>query len=331
MKKERIKGWLGLLGTLLILFYIGSVYRAGGFTAGFGLALFSGILAVPALFLASYRRVGTLPAWITAAAALPTLLWSTGDSATAVLAWVLFCGAPFAVTLTWPYFRKVGPLTSHALPMAAAFWMGGALVYSKLHFGSWNLYAMTARIAERYVAMIDEMELLYHRLYGPELPLQMGEAFGVLRSQSVAMGFYVIMMVAFGLMGAYFLGIWVADRAVKGSHWLGSWAVLIPGRGISWVYMLTYIAVQFIGGAQIATLLAVIYLFGFFFVFTGVYWLRGLMRKKQWPGVAQFLLIGLLLVLAYCTVGGSLLSPYTILLYLGWWIATMPRLTVQSE
>ena len=37
------------------------------------------------------------------------------------------------------------------------------------------------------------------------------------------------------------------------------------------------------------------------------------------------LLIGLLLVLAYCTVGGSLLSPYTILLYLGWWIATLPR------
>ena len=228
------------------------------------------------------------------------------------------------MTLFWPYFKKILPLTSHALPLAGALWMGGALVYSKLHFGGWNLYAMTARIAERYVVMVDNMEALYERLYGEQLPAQLGEAFELLRTQSTAMGFYVIMMAAFALMGAYFLSILIADHAVKGG-WLGSWSKLIPGRGISWAFMLLFIAAQFIGGTHGATLLAVVYLFGFFFVFTGVYWIRTQMRKKQWPALAQVLLIGLLLVLAYCTVGGSLLSPYTILLYLGWWIATLPR------
>jgi len=150
MKKERTKGWLGLFGTLLILFYIGSVYRIGGFSAGFALVLLSGILAVPAVLLASYRRVGSLPAWATVAAAFPVLYLAAGDTATAALAWALLCGTPLAVTFSWPYYKKLAPLTSPALPLAGALWMGGALVYSKLHFGSWDVSAMTARIAERY-------------------------------------------------------------------------------------------------------------------------------------------------------------------------------------
>jgi len=92
MKKERTKGWLGLFGTLLILFYIGSVYRIGGFSAGFALVLLSGILAVPAVLLASYRRVGSLPAWATVAAAFPVLYLAAGDTATAALAWALLSG-----------------------------------------------------------------------------------------------------------------------------------------------------------------------------------------------------------------------------------------------
>lgn len=325
MNKERIKGWLGLFGTLLILYYIGSVYRIGGFSAGFALVLLSGILAVPAVLLASYRRVGSLPAWVAIAAAFPVLYLAAKDTATAALAWALLCGAPLAVTFSWPYYKKLGPLTSHALPLAGAMWMGGALVYSKLHFGSWGVAAMTVRIAERYTVLVDRMEELYRQLYGADFPAQLGEAFEILRTQSAAMGFYMIMMIAYALVGAYFFGIWIADRSVKGG-WLGSWAVLIPGRGISWAFMLIYIFAQFIGGSWIATLMAVLYLFGFFFVFTGVYWIRRLMCKKQWPAVAQVPLIALLLIMAYFTVGGALLSPYTILLYLGWWIATMPRL-----
>lgn len=326
MKKERIKGWLGLIGSLFLLFYIGGVYRASHFSAGFCLALLSGILAVPAVLLASYRRVGSLPAWVTLAAAFPVLLYGTGDPATAVLTWALTCGTPLAVSLYWPYFKKLRPMTAYALPTAGAFWMAGALGYSKLHFGSWNLYAMTERIAGRYSALVDEMEKLYQQLYQEQLPAPLQEAFELLQTQSAAMGFYAVMMVAFALFGAFFLALWIADRAVKGAGWLGPWGVLIPGRGISWIFMLLYIGVQFIGGPQIASLLAVIYLFGFFFVFTGVYWLRSLMKKKQWPALAQGLLIGLLLILSYCSVGGALLSPYTILLYLGWWIATLPRM-----
>ena len=325
MKKEGFKGWLGLVGSLLILFYIGGVYRASHFSAGFCVALLSGILAVPAVLLASYRRVGSLPAWAAIVAAFPVLLYAMGDTATAVLAWVLTCGTPLAVTLYWPYFKKLRPMVAYALPTAGAFWMAGALGYSKLHFGSWNLYVMTERIAGRYSAMVEEMEVLYQNLYQENLPEQLKEAFQLLQTQAMAMGFYAVMMMAFALFGAFFLALWIADRAVKGGGWLGSWSVLIPGRGISWIFMLSYILVQFIGGPQIAAVLAVIYLFGFFFVFTGIYWLRGLMKKKQWPALAQGLLIGLLLILSYCSVGGALLSPYTILMYLGWWIATLPR------
>ncbi len=325
MNKERIKGWFGLVGTLLLLFYMGSVYPVSGFDAGFGLILLVGMVVVPALLLASYRRVGSLSAWVTLLAALPVLYLATGDLATAVLAWSLTCGTPLAVTLFWPYYKKILPLTSAALPLSGAFWLGGALVYSKLHFGGWSLYAMTERIATRYAGMVDEMELLYERIYQEQMPAQFGEMFDLLRSQSLTMGFYVIMMATYALLGAYFLGIRIADRAVKNSGWLGSWSTLIPGRGISWCFMLIYILAQFIGGTQMAAVMAAIYLFGFFFVFAGIYWIRGLMQKKKWPPLAQGLLIGLLLILAYFSVGGALLSPYTILLYLGWWIATLPK------
>ena len=102
MNKERVKGWLGLVGSVLLLFYVGEAYRLGGFDAAFAPGLLVGMLAVPAILLASYRRVGSLPAWAAMLAAFPALYLGTKDLATAVLAWTLMVASPFAVTLFWP-------------------------------------------------------------------------------------------------------------------------------------------------------------------------------------------------------------------------------------
>lgn len=327
MKKERVKGWLGLIGVLLILLYSGSVYRIGGFSAGFGLALFSAMIAVPALLLASYRRVGSLPAWAAIAVSAAVLCYATGDTATAVLCWAFCCGTPLAVTLFWPYFKKIGPLTAYALPAAGAIWLGGTLVYGKLHFGSWALYTMTQRFADGYAAMVDQMEILYQQLYNEQLPAQLGEMFDLMRSQAAAMGFYLITMIAFALFGLFFLAVFAADRSFpQAGRWLGSWKTLIPGRGISWLFMGAYILAQLMDGTHFLTLLAVLELFGFFFVFTALHWLLQILRKRGWHPALQVLVIGLLLIMSYFSVGGSLLSAYTILMYVGWWIATLPKI-----
>ncbi len=326
MKKERLKGWLSLGGALLILLYIGSVYRLSGFSAGYGLVLLAAMISVPVLLLAAYRRVGSLPAWVTLAAALPVLGYATGNVATAVLSWTFCCGTPLAVTLFWAYFKKLRPLTGYALPVAAAVWVGGTLVYSKLHFGSWDLSVITQRIAARYATMVDQMETLYQQLYNQQLPEQLGEMFDLLRSQATTMGFYLVTMIAFALFGLFFLAIFGADRSFpQGARWLGSWSVLIPGRGISWLFMGCYILVELVGGTYFQILLAVLNLFGFFFVFTALYRLRRLLYRKSWHPALQAMLIGLLFALSYFSVGGSLLSVNTILMYVGWWIATLPK------
>ncbi len=326
MNKERVKGWLGLIGALLILSYSGSVYRIDGFSAAFGMALFSAMIAIPALLLSAYRRVGSLPAWLAMAAAFPVLAYAANDAATAILAWAFCCGTPLAVTLFWPYCKRIRPLTERALPLAGAFWLGGTLLYAKLHFGSWALSSVTLRFAERYGVMVDQMEVLYGQIYGEQLPEQLGEMFTLMKSQSFEMGFYFVTMIAFALFGLYFLAVFAADRSVPPSaRWLGSWATLIPGRGISWLFMGLYVMVQLMDGVHFRTMLAVLNLFGFFFVFTALHRLLQFFRKRDWHPAAQVLLIGLLLVLSYCSAGGALLTAYTILMYVGWWIATLPK------
>lgn len=331
MRKEQIKGWIGLGLALLIQLYIGVVYRVGAFGISYCFALFLAMLAVPVLVLYGYRRVGSLPAWLAMAAAFPLLYYAAEDGATAVLTWALCFGTPLAVTFCWPHLQRIRPLAVYALPGAGLIWLGGALLYCKLHFGGWHLSAMTMRIAQRFGDLLDQMEQFYQYLYqqaynSAELPEQLQQFFAAYRGQTAEMGFYLITMAVYALMGAFFLSVWLADRSLPAKgRWLGSWEALIPGRGISWLFMTGYLLVLFFAKQNFVTLSAVFDLFGFFFVFAAVYKLLQLFRRKGMHPVWQILLIGLLLSLAYLSVGGAILSPYMILMYLGWWIATAPK------
>lgn len=326
MKKEQVKGWGAFGLTLLFLLYGGVVYRTGGFGLNFTFVLFCLMAAVPQLLLYGYRRLGSTAAWLVTAAALPLLYYAAKDAATAILSWALCCGSPLAVTLFWPHLKRIKPLTVYALPAAGLIWLGGALVYCKLHFGSWALYGMTQRVTERYGELLGQMEQVYLQLYNGTLPEQLQQMFAVVRQQAATMGFFMITMVVYALMGFFFLAVYTADHSVpRQARWLGSWRGLIPGRGISWLYMSCYLLVAFFAQEHYQTLLAVFDLFGFFYVFTAVYRFLQFLRKKGIPPVARTLLVGLLFVLAYFSVGGALISPYTILLYVGWWITTTPR------
>lgn len=326
MKKEFIKGWGAMGLALLLVLYGGVVYRTGGFGLSFTFVLFCLMAAVPQLLLYGYRRLGSIATWLVIAAALPLLYYGAKDLATAVLGWAFCCGSPLAVTLFWPYVKRIKPLTVYALPAAGLIWLGGALAYCKLHFGSWDLYGITQRVTQRYGELLEQMKQFYLQLYNNTLPKQFEQLFAVVQEQAATIGFFMVTMVVYALMGVFFLAVYTADHSVpRQARWLGSWHSLIPGRGISWLYMGSYLLVIFFAKQNYQTYLAVFDLFGFFFVFTAVYRFLQFFRKKGIPPAGRALLVGLLFVLAYLSVGGALLSPYTMLLYVGWWITTTPR------
>lgn len=326
MKKEQIKGWVSFGIVLLIQLYIGAVYRLGAFSLSYAFALACAMLAIPVLVLYGYRRLGSLPAWLVTAAALPLLYYSAKDVATTVLTWALCFGTPLAVSLCWPHCRAIRPTAMVALPVAGGLWLGGALLYCKLHFGGWALYAMTEQIAARYAAMVEKLHEIYLQAYNGALPEQMQKIFIAMQGQAASMGFYLITMAVYGLVGAFFISVLLADKSLPAeARWLGSWAALIPAPGISWVYMTLYLLVLFFADQNYQTFAAVLDLFGFFFVFTALYRLMQLFRRKGMQAVWRWLLISLMLVLAYFSVGGAMLSPYMVLMYLGWWIATTPK------
>lgn len=326
MKKEQIKGWISLGIVLLIQLYMGAVYRLGAFSLSYAFVLAIAMLVIPVLVLFGYRRVGSVATWLVMAAALPLLYYSARDAAATLLTWALCFGAPLAVSLCWPHYKAVKPTAKFALPVAGAVWLGGSLVYCKLHFGGWALYAMTERIAERYAGLAGQLHGVYQQAYGGALPEQLEALFTAMQAQAASMGFYLITMAVYALVGSFFISVFLADKSLPPeSRWLGSWAGLIPGPGVSWIYMIVYLLVLFFADQNYQTFTAVLDLFGFFFVFAAVYRLMQLLRKKGVRAVWRVLLGVLMLVSAFFSAGGAMLSPYMVLMYLGWWLATTPK------
>ncbi len=323
MKKEQVTGGALAAMAVLVLLWTGFLYRPSGFGLHFIAVLVFAAAAVPALLLAGFRRLGGLPVWLAIALSLPALFFSSGDAATSVLIWALCCGTPLAVTLLWPRYKKIKQMTVYALPAAGAIWLGGALVYCRLHFGVWALSAMTDRIALRFTAMLDDAEELSLQLYDAETADQLSALFSLYRESAASMGFMLVMMAVYALFGLFFLSLLIADRSVPAeSRWLGSWKTLVPGPGISWIYMLGYLLIMAVSGTQALAMDGVFCLFGFFYVFTALYYLLQWLRKKNLHPVLCGILIGVLFGLAYLTSGSALFGPYTILMYVGWWIAT---------
>ena len=182
----------------------------------------------------------------------------------------------------------------------------------------------------RFGTLLEQMEAfytdLYQQAYNTPLPEQMVKFFELYRTQTERVGFYLIVMAAYALVGFFFFALFAADRSIpKDGRWLGSWKSLIPRRGISFLYMGSYLLVLLLAEKHYPALAAVLDLFGFFYVFTALYRLLQLMRRKKIPPIANALVIGLGFVLSYFSAGGAILSPYSILMYIGWWIATTPR------
>ncbi len=342
MKRESIKGWLFLGIGSLILLYLGYTYQAGGWSMNYTMVLAAAVIAAPPLYLAGYRLVGSVPAWLAMAAGLLFCWLGGSDIGTALLSWALCCGTPLAVSLFWPNFPRIKPLCKSALPVAGGIWLAGALGYARLHLGSWDLSAVTNRIAVYYLKAVDLVETVYRQnltsmeaqlqqIYGDQLPQVMEQAeqsIKLMREVSHEVSFQLIVMIAYGLFGLFFFGVWVADRAASPSvkeRWLGSWSALIPGRGISFLYMLLNIFSLFIGGRMGISLAAAFDLFGYFYVFTALYTLLQFLRKKNWAPFIRGGVIGLLFILSYVLSGNMILSPYMLLLFAGWWIVTTPK------
>ncbi len=328
-RKSSFKGWIFLGLVPLILLYIGVLYRIGGFSPASVLMLMAAIPGVGLLSLTGYRLVGSVPAWVAMLLGLLAAFIGCGEKGTAVLIWALCCGGPLAVSLLWPNLPRIRPLAMGALPVAGVFWLGGSLLYAKWHFGTWQLAAVTRRIAERFLALIDQMEAVYREIYPEGFPEDLENMFTLLREQDQAMGFLMISFLAYLLLGSFFGCIWAADRIAspdRAARWLGSWASMIPTPGISWLYFIAYFAAPFLKESVQQTAVAVLNLLGFFYVFTALYTLLRLLRQKNWPPAVQFLLIFAGFVMAFLSAGGSALSAYSLLLIAGLVVATSPSI-----
>ena len=333
MSKGYLKGIFSLAVPLLLLYYIGVLYRLSSFSLTTAITLFCAVFSVPPLLLGGYRMIGTAPAWLAIAGAFPLLYYGSRNTAFTVLVWCLCCGTPLAVSVFWPRLREIGSLTYHALPASGILWLGGTLVYCKLHFGVWDLAAATERISYRYLLMVEEMESAYKLMFGEPLPEPMPEGFEMMKTQSELMGFYVACMLIYALVGSWFLAVFLADRSLPADgRWLGSWKSLIPDRRVTVVFMTVYVLLVIFGSGRFAVnLKAVLDLFGFFYVFTSAYTLLQLMRKKKWPKIVCWGVVFLLLGLSYFTAGSVFISPYLLMVFAGFWIVASPRIEIRKE
>ncbi len=322
MNSRQIKGGLCLIFAALLLFYTGSVYQAGGFSIAFALMLCISILAVSPLVLCGYRRLGTIPIWLMLAVSALLIYYASRDAATTLLIWTLSCGVALSVSVFWPNFRKIRPLTQYALPAAGLVWLAGALGYCKLHFGDWGLAAMNGRISARYVGFLERGASAIEQ---GEVKEYVDQAVEYLKEFDFLIGFMMILMVVYLLFGSFFVAVYLADRTA-GSRWLGSWRTLIPGRGISMVFMLVHFMGLMMSAESLRALTATLNLFGFFYVFTALYRLHCWLRAKGINPHLRRGVVGLLFGLSYFSVGNSLLSVYTISMYVGWWIASAPKI-----
>lgn len=327
MRKAKLKGWLCLGLATWILFYASSLYRSGGFSGVFTLALFGAVAGAGILYTAGYRLLGSLPVWAAMATGLIVCLFTCGEGGTALLLWALCCGTPLAVSLLWGKLHQVRPLALAALPSASVIWLLGVLLYGKLHFGSWALNVSVERVAEKYLVAVGQMEQLYQQIYPEGFPEQLVKMLEMMRGMDQTIGFFCIVFIAYALVGSFFLSVWAADRMAQ-KRWLGSWAALIPSRGISWIYMLGYFFTMFLADPYYTNITATFHLFGFFYVFTALYALLQFLRRKNCGRFLRQLIIGVLFVLAYCSAGSSLVSVYSLLMMAGLVIATAPRVII---
>lgn len=327
MKKANFKGWFYLGLATLILLYAGLLYRGGGFSGAFTLALFGAMVGAGILYSAGYRRLGSAPAWAAMAAGLIGCLIACGDAGTAVLLWALGCGTPLAVSLLWSYRPQIRPLAMAALPLAGGVWLLGTLVYGKLHLGSWALQGLTKRIAEKYLTAVGQMEQIYQQIYPEGFPEPLVKMLEMMKGMDRLVGFFCITFIAYALVGSFFLSVWAADRLAE-KRVLGSWATMVPTRGISWLFMLGYFFTMFLAEPYYTNITATFHLFGFFYVFTALYALLHLLRRKNCGRFLRRLIIGALFLLAYCSAGNSLVSIYSLLMMAGLVIATAPRVII---
>lgn len=330
MKKTKFKGFLYLGIATLILFYASVLYRGGGFSGLFTLTLFGAMAGAGILYTAGYRLLGAAPAWAAMAIGLAVCLVGCKESGTALLLWTLTCGTPLAVSLIWSRRSKIRPLSMAALPLAGGIWISGALLYSKLHFSSWALNAPVARIADKYLAAVEQMEQIYRQIYPEGFPEQLTKMLEMMRGMDRVIGFFCIVFIAYALFGTFFLSVWAADRMAE-KRILGGWYSLIPSRGISWIFMLGYFFAMFLAEPHYTNIMATFHLFGFFYVFTALYALLQFLRRKNCGRVLRRLIIGGLFALAYCSAGNSLVSVYSLLMMAGLVIATMPRIIIVKK
>ncbi len=327
MKKANFKGWFYLGLATLILLYAGLLYRGGGFSGAFTLALLGAMAGAGILYSAGYRRLGSVPAWAAMAGGMAVCLLTCGDAGTAVLLWAFGCGTPLAVSLLWSHRPKIRPLSMAALPLAGGIWLMGTLLYSKLHCGSWALNGLTERIAEKYLTAVGQMEQIYRQIYTEGFPEQLIKMLEMMKGMDRAVGFFCIVFIAYALIGSFFLSVWAADRLAE-KRILGCWATMVPTRGISWLFMLGYFFTMFLAEPYYTNITATFHLFGFFYVFTALYALLHLLRRKNCARFLRRLIIGVLFILAYCSAGNSLVSIYSLLMMAGLVIATAPRVIV---
>lgn len=321
----KIKGWLFMGIAIAIQLYTAALYRLELFSINFGLTLLMAAVATAPFYLIAYRNLGTFPAWLGLALGFAACYFGSGDAGTAILIYTLCSATPLAVTLFWPTHPRIRPLAMITLPVAGGLWIGGAFLYTKLHFGAYDLPAITRQISYRFGGVIDELEAFYEKIYTGRMPAQIPDLMDQLRELAPTIGFFGIMIVAYLLFGGFFISVWLADRSAP-KRWLGSWADLIPGRGAALLYMGCYLVVMFLEEKAAENLIAVCQLFGFLFVFTALYVLLRILRRKNWNPFLRFLMIGGLFLLSFMTVGGALTSPYAILMLAGAMLASTPPL-----
>ncbi len=254
------------------------------------------------------------------------------DPATAVLTCTLCFAIPLAVGFLWPRFPHIKALTQGVLPITGGVTVGGFLVYCKLHFGVWSPYAAVERMGLRIGEAIQALRSLYAQVYEGKLLEQMNSILTLFSQNAETMAREIIFLSVYCLLGIFYFSILWADRAgirqgqISGC---GSWAQLIPSRGISWLYMLGFLIMNFINlGNFYQSAAAAFTLFGFYYVFASVYLLDRFLRRKNLPLFVRVLIAGILLIAALLSAGNALFSPYSIMMYVGWWIATSPRRTV---
>lgn len=318
--------WNFLLSVAAILYTTAS-YNAGGFGIDFGFLMILCALVVSTQALILFRRVGTLLGWSTMAALGLLAMLTTADWGTGVLIAAFCLAVPLSVSIFWPAFRGIGPLSRRALPLAGGLLFLGTLAYNYLHFDEWDFSPMLERTTEMVRAFTTQWEQMMAQVYGGKLPEQMLTFAKTFREQAGMMAYNLLLMPVFALFGIFFIAVFLADRKAKAEgtrRWCGSWRALIPPRGISWIYMLINIISVFAGEQLYLPLTGALNLFGFFYVFTAVYKLERFLAKKKLHGFWRGAIVVILFALSFITVGGSTLTPYTLLLFAGWWIATTP-------